>query len=212
MSSYQFFKMTEQYASLIVRWTYEEPYSLYNMDGGLDDISEFMNGDYFYVLDYANELIGFICTGNSARVPGGYQIGIYNDEQYIDFGLGLKPELTGKGYGEQFLISSLDFIKDEYDKSDVQLVVAAFNERAIKVYERVGFIKGQSFKSKVSGQEIDFLVMHYSKEITSGLLDKVNHGRDSNDASYFQAIHGTSPFYRGFEDRYSAIPYTQSVF
>ncbi|CAM3935544.1 MULTISPECIES: N-acetyltransferase [Paenibacillus] len=132
MSSYQFFKMTEQYASLIVRWTYEEPYSLYNMDGGLDDISEFMNGDYFYVLDYANELIGFICTGNSARVPGGYQIGIYNDEQYIDFGLGLKPELTGKGYGEQFLISSLDFIKDEYDKSDVQLGLAEHLKKTTK--------------------------------------------------------------------------------
>lgn len=173
MASFQYFKMTEQYASLIAGWTYEEPYSLYSMDGGLDDISELMNGDYFYVLDYANELIGFICTGNSARVPGGYQIGIYNDELYIDLGLGLKPELTGKGYGEPFLINSLQFIKDEYDKSDVQLVVAAFNERAIKVYERVGFIKGQSFKSKVSGQDIDFLVMHYSKEITSGLPDKV---------------------------------------
>lgn len=170
MSSYQFFKMTEQYAALIAGWTYEEPYSLYSMEGGLDDISEFMNGDYFYALDDAYELVGYICTGNSARVPGGYPIGIYNDEQYLDFGLGLKPELTGKGNGEKFLISGLQFIKEEYDKSDIQLVVAAFNERAIKVYERVGFIKGQPFKSKVSGQEIDFLVMHYSKEVTSGRL------------------------------------------
>ncbi|OOC62560.1 GNAT family N-acetyltransferase [Paenibacillus ihbetae] len=171
MSSFQFLKMTEQYAALIAGWTYEEPYSLYSMEG-LDDISELMNGDYYYALDDTHELVGYICTGNSARVPGGYPIGIYNDEQYIDLGLGLKPELTGKGFGEKFLFSSLQFIKEEYDKSDVQLVVAAFNERAIKVYERVGFIKGQSFKSKVSGQEIDFLVMNYSTEFSPNMLEK----------------------------------------
>lgn len=164
MLSFQYFSMTKQYASLIAKWKYGDPYSLYSMDGSRESILELMNGDYFYVLNEENELIGFICTGNSARVPGGYKIGIYHSDKYIDLGLGLNPELTGKGIGVYFLTSCLEFIKEQYNTLDVRLVVAKFNERAIKVYERVGFMKGQTFKSKVADQEIDFVAMNFSIE------------------------------------------------
>ncbi|MEC0091979.1 GNAT family N-acetyltransferase [Paenibacillus macquariensis] len=110
------------------------------------------------------DLYGFICIGNSARVPGGYRIGIYNNDKYIDLGLGLSPELTGKGIGLNFLTSSIHFIGEQYKSSDIQLVVARYNERAIKVYERAGFIIGQSFKSEFEDQEMDFLVMSYSSK------------------------------------------------
>ncbi|MFD3274374.1 GNAT family N-acetyltransferase [Paenibacillus dendritiformis] len=164
MSSLHYFPMTEDYASIIAKWTYDEPYSLYSMDGDEDTMAEFMNGDYFYALDNDNVLIGYICTGNSARVPGGYDIGIYHHDTYIDFGLGLDPEFTGKGMGSGFVTSSLEFIRERYQASDIQLVVATFNERAIKVYERAGFVKGPLFQSKVGDQDIDFIVMRYSMQ------------------------------------------------
>ena len=43
--------------------------------------------------------------------------------------------------------------------NEYQLVVAEFNERAIKVYERIGFIKGPSFKSKFEEKVINFISM-----------------------------------------------------
>ncbi|WP_374019149.1 GNAT family N-acetyltransferase [Paenibacillus thiaminolyticus] len=162
MSSLHYFPMTEDCASIIAKWTYDEPYSLYSMDGDEDTIAEFMNGDYFYVLDNDNVLIGFICTGNSARVPGGYDIGIYHHDTYIDFGLGLHPKFTGKGMGADFVTRSLQFIHEQYLVTNIQLVVAACNERAIKVYERAGFAKGPLFQSKIGEQEVDFLVMRRS--------------------------------------------------
>ncbi|BFH68441.1 MAG: GNAT family N-acetyltransferase [Paenibacillus dendritiformis] len=162
MLSLRYFPMTEDYASIIANWTYDEPYSLYSMDGDEDTIAEFMNGDYFYALDNENVLIGYICTGSSARVPGGYDIGIYGQETYLDFGLGLHPEFTGKGMGAGFVTSSLEFIRERYQTTDIQLVVAAFNERAIKVYERAGFAKGPLFRSKVGDGEVEFMAMKRS--------------------------------------------------
>jgi [ribosomal protein S18]-alanine N-acetyltransferase len=164
MPSLRYCVMTEEYASLIAGWTYEEPYSVYNIDDSEESISELMNGDYYYVLNSENELVGFICTRDSARVAGGYAIGIYNNDKYIDLGLGLNPSLVGKGTGVDFLTRSIQFVRKEYHTSHIQLVVARFNERVIKVYERVGFVKGPLFQSKVGDQEIDFIVMNYSEE------------------------------------------------
>lgn len=159
MPEFQYFIMNEKHAALISKWKYEEPYSIYSMEESAEDISELLNGDYYYVLNGEEELAAFICTGGSARIPGGYKAGIYDEDGYIDFGLGLNPALTGKGYGAAFLTSSLQFIRERYNNSRIRLVVALFNERAIKVYERSGLVKGLIFKSSIGEQDIDFLVM-----------------------------------------------------
>jgi [ribosomal protein S18]-alanine N-acetyltransferase len=162
MSTYNFQPMTEEYAATICNWKYHGSYSIYSMDGSYECNSELMNGDYFCVMDNLNSLVGHICSGNSARVPGGYQSGIYSNSKYLDIGLGLSPDYTGMGIGQQFLFQGFTFLKEQFKVQNFQLVVAIFNERAIKVYERVGFIKGHSFMSKVDDQEIDFIVMKYS--------------------------------------------------
>ncbi|WP_229753376.1 GNAT family N-acetyltransferase [Paenibacillus segetis] len=153
--------MTDEYANLISNWKYTKPYEIYSMDGSTEDISELMNGDYYYALNDANDIVGYVCNGNSARVPGGYEAGIYNDS-LLDIGLGLNPNYTGKGLGQDFLTQSIIFFHKQFDIKNFQLVVAVFNERAIKVYERTGFIKGDMFGSLIDGQVVDFIVMRYS--------------------------------------------------
>jgi [ribosomal protein S18]-alanine N-acetyltransferase len=162
MNTYNFKPMTEDNASAICNWKYDGLYSIYSMDGSNECICELMNGDYFFVMDNTNGLVGYICSGNSARVPGGYQNGIYDNSRHLDIGLGIRPDFTGKGIGQQFLSQGINFLKEQLKVQNFQLVVAMFNERAIKVYERAGFIKGLRFKSKVDDQEIDFIVMKNS--------------------------------------------------
>lgn len=48
-------------------------------------------------------------------------------------------DLTGRGLGLEFFRTGPRFGRERYRPRLVQLHVAAFNERAIKVYERAGF-------------------------------------------------------------------------
>lgn len=153
-------EMTAQHASTICNWKYQAPYALYSMDGSDDCICEFTSGSYYAAVDESQDLIGYLCSGQSARVPGGYACGIYEDDHYLDIGLGLKPEYTGKGKGLEFVLQGLEFFRRQHQVQSFRLVVATFNERAIKVYERAGFVKGICFTSMVFQQEIQFMVMH----------------------------------------------------
>lgn len=95
--AYEYYAMTEECASTISKWTYDEPYAMYSMDESEECISELMNGEYFSVWNKEGLIIGFICMGNSARVGGGFKAGLYDDSKYVDIGLGLRPDLTSKG-------------------------------------------------------------------------------------------------------------------
>lgn len=160
MSTYKFRPMTSEKAKMISTWQYEEPFSIYNMDDSEESISELLNGEYYYVMNELNLLVGYICTGGAARVPGGYSAGIYEDV-FLDIGLGLKPEYTGLGKGLDFLAAALNFLNKRFNTNKYQLVVAEFNERAINVYERIGFIKGARLNSKFEDKEIRFISMRF---------------------------------------------------
>lgn len=100
MNNLQFMPMTEPLAKAITTWIYPAPYDLYNMDDDEETLSELLDGSYYASINEEGELIGFICIGDAARVPGGYLAGIYGNEQVMDIGLGMRPDLTGRGQGE----------------------------------------------------------------------------------------------------------------
>ena len=161
MSVYTFQPMIVDKAKQIATWKYEGMYSFYNMDESDEDIEELMNGNFYYATDVQGELIGFICFGDSARVSGGYGAGLYENDEILDFGLGLKPDYTGKGIGRGFVEQGIRFLQQQFKMKQLQLVVAEFNRRAIQVYERAGFIRGIGFKSTVKKQEVEFITMSY---------------------------------------------------
>lgn len=156
---FKFQVMQHPSASEIVTWNYGGIYGIYDFSKLKEEVSELMNGDYFEVKDERAEIIGFLCCGESARVPGGYKAGIYKQEGYVDIGIGLKPDLTGKGHGLSFINQCMNYLTNPGEISKFRLVVAQFNERAIKVYEKAGFKKDIKFESKVHGNKQNFLLM-----------------------------------------------------
>ena len=60
----------------------------------------------------------------------------------MDVELGMRPDLTGRGLGAEFVLAVLRFSKDDYSPPTFRLTVAAFNLRAVRMYERVGFDGG----------------------------------------------------------------------
>lgn len=140
-------EMTRKLAEEILQWQYEAPFELYNNELTDESLKELMNGSYIAIVDENHQLSGYYCTGISAIVPAGKEYDAYNDNM-IDVGLRLKPELTGAGRGRSFLSFILQNIESTNKESlPLRLTVACFNKRAIKLYENVGFMTQQSFES-----------------------------------------------------------------
>src|SRR5262249_2678489 len=105
----------------IATWRYEPPYDFYDGDQESVESPE----RYF-----------------AARNDDGALVGFYYFEPHdeaLDYGLGMRPDLTGRGLGLHFFRAGLEFGRERYRAGHVRLYVASFNERAIKVYQPAGF-------------------------------------------------------------------------
>jgi [ribosomal protein S18]-alanine N-acetyltransferase len=156
---YKIDRMNYARAKQISEWVYLEPYSIYNMDGSDGCINELLDGLYYTVTDDKNNLIGYYCFGEAAQVPTGRKFGVYDDKGKTDIGLGMNPNLCGKGFGYEFLKNGMEFANNELSVKGFRLTVATFNQRAIIVYRRLGFREVASFKRVMENNSIEFIVM-----------------------------------------------------
>lgn len=137
-------KMTQNDAVDILSWKYEKPYDFYNPILTPDNILELLGKSYFIVTNENKDLVGFFCIGNPAKVVAGHEYGAYKGE-CVDIGLGMNPELAGRGNGSNFFASILEFVHKHDPETDLRLTVATFNKRAIHLYEKFGFTKEMIF-------------------------------------------------------------------
>ncbi|MBA3945536.1 MAG: GNAT family N-acetyltransferase [Herpetosiphonaceae bacterium] len=134
-----FAPMDEATSRSMLKWHYPPPYEQYSATSTDAEavLSYLMNlANRFYAIRDANtQLVGFCSFGANAQVPGGD----YTDRATLDIGLGLQPELTGKGLGLMVVQATLAFAQQQWAPPHFRMTVAAFNTRAIRVYERAGF-------------------------------------------------------------------------
>ena len=102
-------------------WRYPPPYDFYAGDVDPAESPE----RFFGAFDEEGDLVGFFYF--EPKPPD------------LDYGLGLRPDLTGRGLGLDFFRAGLAFARERYRPRQVFLHVAEFNERARRVYERAGF-------------------------------------------------------------------------
>ncbi|WP_055668730.1 GNAT family N-acetyltransferase [Desnuesiella massiliensis] len=154
-------RMSERYARTIVNWCYEGPYDIYNMGGDEEGIRELKEGLYYAALASNNELIGFFCFEKWAQVSAGNSYGAYEDKNFVDIGLGMRPDLCGQGKGYEFIIEGIKFAKRTYGNKNIRLTVIKDNIRAIKVYKKIGFIPIMDFERFDRYENIKFMTMNY---------------------------------------------------
>lgn len=115
------------------RWRYPPPYQVYDIGraslltiwAAQQVLRPLGVAIYYAALDERGDLAGlftYLQRGDTVEV-----------------GLGLRPDLTGRGNGLAFLEAGLAFGRRLYAPAAFRLTVAAFNQRAITVYERAGF-------------------------------------------------------------------------
>jgi ribosomal-protein-alanine N-acetyltransferase len=137
--------ITPSEALAISRWRYGGPYSIYDGDPTSADALLEPRLSYHSVYDGRGDLVGYFCFGEDARVAAGKRLGVYEIEPALDIGLGMRPDLTGRGLGERFVDAGLRFARETYAPPAFRLTVATFNRRAIRVYERSGFETVETF-------------------------------------------------------------------
>jgi ribosomal-protein-alanine N-acetyltransferase len=140
---FAFRPITEADARKMIGWRYEPPYSIYDLSE--DELSELLHPDnrYYSVLDNHEILIGLCCFGKEARVEGGDYPQL--EPMVLDLGLGLRPDLTGKGLGSFFLQSLLDFAIESFSPQRLRATVAKFNRRSQRIFQHLGFTITHSF-------------------------------------------------------------------
>jgi len=148
--NFEFKPMDEEYARAIAGWHYEGMYAFYDMEKDLEDLEEFLDqrnwDDHYYaVTDDRGDLIGFFS--------------FEREEEVVILGLGLRPDLTGRGWGQAFFEAGLDFARNKYRPVTFVLSVATFNQRAIHVYRKAGFEDVEVFMNATNGDQYEFLRM-----------------------------------------------------
>jgi len=142
--------MTIRYAEEIDGWHYEDVYSFYDLSEDPEDRKEFLDSSqwanaYFAVLDDAGGLAGYFV--------------FEEDGEDLVLGLGMRPDLTGRGLGAAFLQAGLAFARKRCQPKAFRLSVAAFNRRAIRAYEKAGFARTCTFQKETNGGTHEFVEM-----------------------------------------------------
>jgi RimJ/RimL family protein N-acetyltransferase len=150
--------ITENDARAISDWRYDPPYSIYNISPDAANVLLDPLHNYHSVHDEYGNLVGYSGFGVDARVRAGIELGLYPEDS-LDVGLGMRPDLTGQGFGGRFVQAGLDLAETKYSPDSFRLTVAAFNKRAIRVYENCGFKVQTTFGHTPNG-EPEWLLMH----------------------------------------------------
>jgi [ribosomal protein S18]-alanine N-acetyltransferase len=147
---YLFRQMDGADAREISGWRYEPPYDFYDPTADPADLAELLDPQsrrdvYFSAFEGESRLVGFFQFEKTGEA--------------VDVGLELRPDLTGRGLGAEFVLAGLAFARERFSPRRFILSVATFNARAIGVYERAGFRRGEVFMHQTNGGEHEFLSM-----------------------------------------------------
>jgi len=148
-----FAPMNEKHANdIVTNWHYDDVYSFYDMAADEEDLRIFMDTKNWQnitkaALNEDDELVGWASFYTE------------NDEFWLS--LGLRPDLTGQGLGEEFVTQCVEYAASQYKltKDTIRLAVAAFNERAIRVYQRAGFVETNRTIRDTHIGRVDFIEM-----------------------------------------------------
>ncbi|WP_394834778.1 GNAT family N-acetyltransferase [Pendulispora rubella] len=145
--------LSHEDAQQIAQWRYAGPWSIYDAhadDGLLDG-----NDGYFGLVDASEgRLAGFACIGAEARVPG-----LAEEAGLVDIGVGMRPDLVGRGFGQAFLAAALDHGRTMLGPVRWRAAVQSWNERSLRLTARLGFRAVGKHTCVQAGKNVEYLVL-----------------------------------------------------
>ncbi len=105
------------------------------------------------IVDDMGTLVGYRSFGPDGRVPGGSY-----DDAALETDGGLRPDLTGHGYGRAAIELGLVYGAAKYEPLAFRVTVWSQNERALKVVKSLGFTPAGQFTATTDGEEYTILL------------------------------------------------------
>ena len=104
---FTFHLIDESNALAILGWRYEPPYDFYNdseEDASL--LQHFLHpqNSFYSILDENSKLIAYCSFGQNQQVTHGDYC-----DRALDIGMGIRPDLTGRGKGVEYANAVLEF-------------------------------------------------------------------------------------------------------
>jgi [ribosomal protein S18]-alanine N-acetyltransferase len=132
--------LTYDAAMEICQWEYEKPYNVYNFKGK-------PNGYLLNKDKWGKELF---CLINKGDIIGQIACQFDNNDN-LWFGWSLSPLYCGQGKGHLFIKKCIEQIRKVMDYSGtIYLRVVAWNRRAIKAYEKAGFVYSETIQDEIA--------------------------------------------------------------
>ncbi|HKD88837.1 MAG TPA: GNAT family protein [Streptosporangiaceae bacterium] len=142
-------------AEQIATWRYEGQWRTY--DSRPEDGLLSAEAGYQAVADRATgALVGYVCTGAEARVPG-----LAEKAGVIDVGTGMRPDLVGSRIGSEFGAAVLSHMVAEAGTGDFRLraVVLDWNERSLRLCTRLGFRRVGTHSCEQDGRQNTYVLL-----------------------------------------------------
>jgi RimJ/RimL family protein N-acetyltransferase len=117
-------RLTDADRAAIAGWRYPPPYETY------DHADEPFQGEYLVAYD-RDELVGYVCFGEPARVDG-----MEPRPDLVDVGWGLRPDLVGQGLGPRLIEAALAV----HPGARHRIAVYDWNTRAQRAPAKCGFV------------------------------------------------------------------------
>ncbi|MFI5045877.1 MAG: GNAT family N-acetyltransferase [Acidimicrobiia bacterium] len=135
---------TPEDARTVATWSYEPPFDIY--DGNPASPEDYLAIDddgygYYAIVTTWQELIGFCCFGPEAMVSG-QQL----DEDTVDIGGGVRPDLVSQGVATTVFPKIMEFARTRFGCATFRTAVASFNERSLRLCQSAGFVTVRSFE------------------------------------------------------------------
>ena len=131
----------EEEKRMVCSWKYEGEYACYNQPS-YEEAKEkgmlFCNPEHeknFRAFYDGDVLVGFT--------------NLMEDNDGVFLGIGVHPDLCSKGYGTAIIMECCRISEELYPMKPLYLTVRTWNQRAIRCYEKCGFVKeGSTFLMK----------------------------------------------------------------
>ena len=129
-------RTTEEEKRLISSWKYDGEYAIYNLPPYEEQLHKHRG--------FANPVNSFYSFVENETLVG--YVNLIGEENGVFFGIGVRPDLCGRGWGQRITRSAIALSHRLYPGKPLYLEVRTWNLRAVRCYEKAGFrIDGAPF-------------------------------------------------------------------